>query len=196
MTADYSFREFQENQQRTLERAVRAHQAYREAWRAGRPFRGGMHWKKIAGREYLYKYRDRYGHGHSLGPRAPDTEGRWADFTRQRREAAARLGTQRQVLAEAARFCRAALIHRVCDPVTRILRYLAEGDLSGAPVMVIGTQALAAYEFAAGVFIEAPKTSSFWAGGTFSSSEVRRTTNSWSFFRSSSLAFGISPAIW
>ncbi|MGA9755583.1 MAG: GSU2403 family nucleotidyltransferase fold protein [Desulfobaccales bacterium] len=164
MAADYSFREFQESQQRTLDRAVRAHQAYREAVQASRPFKGGMHWKKIAGREYLYKYRDRYGHGRSLGARSPDTEGMWADFTAQRREAAARLGKQRQLLAEAARFCRAALIHRVPDPVTRILRYLTEGDLSGGPVMVIGTQALAAYEFAAGVFIEAPKASPFWSG--------------------------------
>ena len=30
--------------------------------------------------------------------------------------------------------------------------------------MVIGTQALGAYEFAAGVFIETPKTSPCWSG--------------------------------
>ena len=163
MAAEYSFRELQENQQRTLDQAVRAHQAYLEALEATRPFKGGMHWKKIAGREYLYRYRDRYGHGHSLGPRSPDTEGVWADFARQRLEAAAQLGAQRQRLAEAARFCRAALINRVPNLVTRILRYLTEGDLSGAPVMVIGPQALAAYEFAAGVFIETPKTSPCWS---------------------------------
>ena len=159
MAAEYSCREFQENQQRTLDQAVRAHQAYLEALEAIRPFKGGMHWKKITGREYLYKYRDRYGHGHSLGPRSPNTEGIWADFVRQRREAAARLGAERRRLAEAARFCRAALINRVPDPVTRTLQYLTPGDGSGAPLMVIGTQALAAYEFAAGVFIETPKTS-------------------------------------
>jgi hypothetical protein len=164
MAAEYSFHEFQENQQRTLDQAIRAHQAYLEALEASRPFKGGMHWKKISGRAYLYKYRDRYGHGHSLGPRSPNTEGIWADFARQRQEAAAHLGTQRRRLAEAARFCRAALINRVPDPVTRILRHLTESDLSGAPLMVIGTQALAAYEFAAGVFIETPKTSPGWPG--------------------------------
>jgi hypothetical protein len=164
MTAEYSFREFQENQQRTLDQAVRAHQAYLEAVEASRPFKGGMHWKKITGREYLYKYRDRYGHGHSLGPRSPDTEGIWAEFTRQRREAAARLGTQRQRLAEAARFCRAALINRVPDLVTRILRYLTPGDRANAPLMVMDTHALHAFEFAAGVFIDCPRTSPFWSG--------------------------------
>jgi len=39
MAADYSFREFQENQQRTLDQSVRAHQAYLEALEASRPSR-------------------------------------------------------------------------------------------------------------------------------------------------------------
>jgi hypothetical protein len=164
MATEYSFREFQENQQRTLDQAVQAHQAYLEALEVCRVFRGGMHWKKISGREYLYKYRDRLGHGHSLGPRSPDTEVIWADFARQRREAAAHLTAQRHRLAEAARFCRAARINRVPDPVRRIVHHLTEGDPGGAPLMVIGTQALAAYEFAAGVFIETPKNSPGWSG--------------------------------
>ncbi len=127
MAAEYFFREFQDNQQRTLNRAVEAYQAYLEAVQASRPLKGGMHWKKVKGREYLYKYRDRYGHGSSLGPRSPHTERLWAEFGRQRREMAALLGARRQQLAEAARFCRAALIHRVPEPVTRILRRLSAG---------------------------------------------------------------------
>ena len=89
MAATYFFREFQDNQQRTLNRAAAAYQAYLEAVQAGRPLKGGMHWKKIKGREYLYKYRDRYGHGSSLGPRSPHTEQLWAEFGRRRREIAA-----------------------------------------------------------------------------------------------------------
>ncbi|MCJ7818879.1 MAG: nucleotidyltransferase domain-containing protein, partial [Syntrophales bacterium] len=159
MAGEYFFREFQDNQQRTLNRAVEAYLAYLEAVQAGRPLKGGMHWKKVKGREYLYKYRDRYGHGSSLGPRSPHTERLWAEFGRQRREIAALLGARRQQLAEAARFCRAALIHRVLQPVTRILRYLPSSDLSAAPFMVIGAHALHAFEFAAGVFIDAPRDS-------------------------------------
>ena len=164
MAADYFFWEFRENQQRTLNRAVEAHQAYLEALQAGRPLKGGMHWKKIKGREYLYKYRDRYGHGQSLGPRSPHTERLWAEFGRQRREIAALLGARRQQLAEAARFCRAALIHRVPEPVTRILRRLAPGDLASEPLMVIDTHALHAFEFAAGVFIGTPPDSPLFSG--------------------------------
>jgi hypothetical protein len=164
MAAEYFFREFQPHQQRTLNRAAEAYQAYLEAVQAGQPLRGGMHWKKIKGREYLYKYRDRYGHGSSLGPRSPHTEGLWAEFGRQRREIAALLGARRQKLAEAARFCRAALIHRVPQPVARILRYLPPGDLTRAPLMVIDAHAFYAYEFAAGVFMDAQPDSLLWSG--------------------------------
>jgi hypothetical protein len=164
MAAEYYFREFQDNQQRTLNRAVEAYLAYLEAVQAGRPLKGGMHWKKIKGREYLYKYRDRSGHGSSLGPRSPHTEELWAEFGRQRREIAARLSARRQHMAEAARFCRAALIHRVSQPVTRILRYLPAGDFTAAPLMVIDTHALHAFEFAAGVFIDAPRDSGLIKG--------------------------------
>jgi hypothetical protein len=164
MEAEYAFREWQENQRRTLERAVQAYRHYQDALKDCGALKGGMHWKKIRGREYLYQYRDRYGHGRSLGPRSTETEGIWAEFVRQRPAVTARRRTQRQRLAEAARFCRAALLHRVPGPVTRILRHLETGDLSGPPVMVIGTQALHAYEFAAGVFIDSPKTSPFWSG--------------------------------
>jgi hypothetical protein len=164
MASEYSFREFQENQQRTLDRAVQVFQAYLEARQASRPLKGGMHWKKIKGRQYLYQYRDRYGNGHSLGPRSPATEQLFQEFERQRQDCAARLGRRRQQLAEEARFCRAALIHRVPDPVVRVLRRLEQEDLLGAPLMVIGTQALHALEFAAGAFIEAPKTSPLWSG--------------------------------
>ena len=164
MAPEYLFREFKASQHRTLDRAVAAYQAYLQAVQAGRPLKGGMHWKKIKGREYLYKYRDRAGHGSSLGPRSPETEGLFAEFGRRRREIAAQLDTRRQQLAEAARFCRAALIHRLPDPVVRILRHLSLGDLAGTPLMVIDTHALHAFAFAAGVFIDAPPDSPLFSG--------------------------------
>ena len=33
-----------------------------------------MHWKKSKSREYLFRSRDRFGYGKSLGPRSPETE--------------------------------------------------------------------------------------------------------------------------
>jgi len=162
MASEYRFREWQENQRRTLQMAMAVHQAYGEALKERLTLKGGMHWKTIKGRDYLYRYRDRQGHGGSLGPRSPATEERFREFGRQRRELTALLSARRRELAEAGRFCRAALIHRVPDPVVRILRTLSQGDLPGNQIMVIGAQALHAYEYAAGVFIEAPKGGRFW----------------------------------
>jgi len=84
MPAEYVLREFQQSQQETLDRAVQAYRAYLDILKASRPLKGGMHWKKIKGKEYLYKYRDRYGHGHSLGPRSPETERRFGEFRDRR----------------------------------------------------------------------------------------------------------------
>ncbi len=163
MAAEYSFREFEKTQQETLERAVQAHQAYLSALKDSRPLKGGMHWKKIKGKQYLYKYRDRYGNGASLGARSPETERLFAEFGSEHRALTALLASRREHLAVAARFCRAAQIHRVPEVVIRIVRHLEFGGPLGAPLRVIGTQALNAYEFTAGVFIDAPKGSPFWS---------------------------------
>jgi len=164
MAAEYSFREFQENQQRTLDQTIQTFQAYLETRQASRALKGSMHWKTVKGRQYLYKYRDRYGRGHSLGPRSPATEQLFQEFRRQRQEMAARLGHWRRQLREMARFCRAALLHRVPDLVVRVLRRLEQEELPGTPLMVMGAQALHAFEFAAGVFLETPKDSPLWSG--------------------------------
>jgi hypothetical protein len=164
MAVEYFFREFEATQLETLARAIRAHESYLSALKSGRPLKGGMHWKKIKGKDYLYKYRDRYGNGESLGPRSPETERRFTEFGRERHELATLLASHREELATAARFCRAALIHRVPELVIKIVRRLEMDGLMGAAVTVIGTHALNAYEFAAGVFIDVPKGSPFWSG--------------------------------
>lgn len=153
MTGGYVLTELTATQRQTFRAAVEIYQAYLEALNQSRPLKGGMHWKKIRGRDYLYRYRDRHGHGESLGPRSEPTEGLFADFARERREVAARLRRERQRLQEQARFCRAALIHRVPRLPAKILRRLEQHEIGGN-LLVIGTAAIYAYEFAAGVFLE------------------------------------------
>jgi len=150
MKDGHAFTELTEGQRQIYQGAVEIYRAYLEAVSQNRLLRGGMHWKKIRGREYLYRYRDRYGHGGSLGPRSPQTEQVLGDFSRQRQALAARLQGLRLRLAEQARFCRAALIHQVPQAMVKILRRLEQHDL-GRNLLVIGTTALYAYEFAAGV---------------------------------------------
>lgn len=152
MTTTGAFIELTASQRQTYRAAVALYQAHLETIRQDRTLKGGMHWKKIHGREYLYRYWDRHGHGQSLGPRSPHTEEVFGNFVHERREVNSRLRDERLRLAEQARFCRAALIHRVPQAVVKILRHLEQHDL-GRNLLVIGSTALCAYEFAAEVFL-------------------------------------------
>jgi hypothetical protein len=149
----YTFKELTPGQRQTYQAAVELYQAYLAARKECRTFRGGMHWKKIRGRDYLYRYRDRYGHGESLGHRSEDTERLFAGFTRKRREIISRVRRERLGLQEHTRYCRAARVHRLPLTTAKIMRRLEEHPL-GANLMVIGTAAIYAYEGAAGVFLD------------------------------------------
>ena len=152
MTGASPYQELTEGQRQICRATAEIYPTYLETLRQGLTFKGGMHWKRIRGREYLYRYRDRLGHGESLGPRSEQTERLFGDFTRQRQEVSARLRVLRLRLSEQARFCRAALIHRVPRTAILILRRLEQHDL-GRNLLVIGAAAIYAYEFAAGVFL-------------------------------------------
>lgn len=149
-------KEMTDNQRRVFIDAVQLFDAYRAAFQKNRAYRGGMHWKKSKGREYLFRTRDRNGYGQSLGPRSPETEKMLSDFQRSKIAAKDRLDGLKERLAEQARFCRAALIQRVPRVVTAILRVLDNHRMLGKNVMVVGTNALYAYEAAAGVLLDRP----------------------------------------
>jgi len=152
------FKEMSDNQRRVYLDAVQLYEAFISAFQKSRSYRGGMHWKKAKGRQYLFKTRDRYGYGKSLGPRSIETEKILADFRKAKKEAKDRLVTLKQRLNEQSRFCKAAMIQRVPRIVTGVLRVLDQRKLLGQNILVIGTNALYAYEAAAGVFLDRPLT--------------------------------------
>ena len=144
------WQELTPGQRQTYQHTVAIYQDYLQALIDSRVFLGGMHWKKIRGRDYLYRYRDRLGHGESLGPRSEETERLFTDFTRERREATARLQQERRRLQEQARFCRAARLPRLPKTAAKILGRLAQHP-AGRNLLVLGGTAIFAYEYAAGV---------------------------------------------
>ncbi|RJR44567.1 MAG: hypothetical protein C4567_04320 [Deltaproteobacteria bacterium] len=153
MAQDYSLTEFTPGQHHTYRATAEIYRAYLQAGSRSRAFKGGMHWKKIRGKDYLYRYRDRLGHGESLGPRSENTERLFESFSRERREAFALLTRAGLRLKEQMRYCRAARIQRVPQTAARILRRLEEHP-SGQDLLVIGAAAVYAYEAAAGVFLD------------------------------------------
>ncbi len=62
------FKEMSDNQRRVYIDTAQLYEAFMAAYHKSRAYRGGMHWKKAKGREYLFRSRDRYGYGKSLGP--------------------------------------------------------------------------------------------------------------------------------
>jgi hypothetical protein len=124
--------------------------AWKEAKAGARHYRYGMHWKRIRGREYLYRPIDAAGNARSLGPRSPETERVRAEFDDGRQRNAARLAELEEKLEEQSRLNRALRINRVRNIAARVLRKLAERDAL-LDFRVIGTFALYAYEARAGV---------------------------------------------
>lgn len=152
------YREMNDNQRRVFIDTVQLYDAY-STLQKNRSCKGGMHWKKAKGREYLFRSHDRYGYGKSLGLRSPQTEKILADFRTAKQQVKNRLSALQDRLEEQSRFCKAALIQRVPRTVAGILRVLDRYNIFGRNVIVIGTNAMYAYEAAAGVFFDSPMMS-------------------------------------
>jgi len=117
--------------------------------------RGGLHWKKVAGRDYLVRTIDRHGGNRSLGPRSPETEETYREFTETKRDLDERIRSINQEVARQAKFCVAAGINRVPRIAADIVRSLDAGGLLGSHLIILGSHALYAYEMAAGVQLKA-----------------------------------------
>ena len=146
--------EMKDDQRRIYIDAAQLHEAYMDAFIKYRTYRGGMHWKKSKGKEYLFRSLDRYGYGKSLGPRSGETELTYHEFHNKKKQLLARLKHLKDRLKGQARYCKAARIARVPRTVTAILRLLEQHQLLGRNLQVIGTNALYAYEARAGIFLE------------------------------------------
>ena len=148
------FKEMTDNQRRAFIDTIQLYEAFVAAFNKNRSYRGGMHWKKSKGREYLFRSRDRFGYGKSLGPRSYETEKILAQFQQGKQHEKERLSALKDRLKEQSRFCKAALIQRAPRIVCSILRLLDQQNILGRNVMVIGTNAMYAYEASAGVFFD------------------------------------------
>jgi hypothetical protein len=113
-----------------------------------RRFRGSIAWKRVAGREYLY--RKRRADWRSLGPRNEDTERLYESFVSGRDQIKKRLASLDARLRRSARVNRALNLGRVPFIAARIIRRLADEKLLGSSLLIIGTPALFVYERMAG----------------------------------------------
>ncbi len=110
---------------------------------------GGMYWRVINSKAYLYKYAtDPAGlqQTKSLGPRTPRTEATYRDFQEAKKPLEARLAGVEARIKELAPVWRTLRLPAIDRSAGRILRTLDQANLVGTSVLVIGTYALKAYE--------------------------------------------------
>ena len=131
--------------------ATAAFDSLRDAQRQAKDYRGGMHWKTVAGKDYLYRSSDRRGNAKSLGPRSAATEQMLAEFSRRKLEIAERVASLRELADTTARVNAALRLGAVPNEVADVCIALDGAQLLDKAVMVIGTNALHAYAYLGGV---------------------------------------------
>jgi hypothetical protein len=118
-------------------------------------FRGGLYWKIVAGSDYLVRTTGPHRGNRSLGPRSPETEKAYREFTETKRDLDARIKSINEEIARQAKFCVAAGVNRVPRLAADIVRSLDSSGLLGSHLIILGSHAMYAYEMAAGVQLKA-----------------------------------------
>jgi hypothetical protein len=144
------FSELNGEQRRQLIDTQQVFETWREAsHEAKRRFAGSMRWAERHGADYLLRKIGRT--ETSLGRRSADTERIYEAFAKGRIESRDRLKGLTQRLNELAPVNRAMGLGRVPVIAARILRRCDDAGLLGEHLTIVGTNAMFAYEVAAGV---------------------------------------------
>lgn len=139
--------------------AINLADAY-EAWlplaRAEPAYADRLQWKTVAGRQYLYRIRDRQGNGSSLGPRGPENEKLYDQYQAAKADLRDRVARISPTLDEAAAVYRALRLPMIDSYAGRLLRELDLRELLGPVVLAVGTTATAAYQLEAACLFHSP----------------------------------------
>ena len=149
--------EFNGDQRREFVNTQQRFSAWTDARRRLAETRGSLVWQHSKGTDYLARsYYDKEGirRQTSLGPRAERTEQIKVDFEKGREEARARFAGIDAAMTRQAAINRALNLGRVPLIGARIVRQLDGSALLASGVRVIGTNAIYAYEAAAGVVVD------------------------------------------
>jgi len=113
--------------------------------------------KKVGGYEYLYQIHDRGGNGTSLGPWDTEKQDQFERYREAKDSAKQRISGARQALDESSRIARALRLPLLSSDAGPILREADKRGLLGSHLLVVGTNAMAAYALeAAGTFNNVP----------------------------------------
>lgn len=139
-----------DNQIRVLNDTALIYEGYLVAHRERSKYPGWMYFKPKQGNEYLFHATDRKGNGRSLGRRSDETERTMNDFRAAKDAAEERFNGLAKRMHDQARFCKAARINRLPAMAGKIIRTMERLGVADNFV-VVGTNALYAYESEAGI---------------------------------------------
>ncbi|TIO26780.1 nucleotidyltransferase domain-containing protein [Mesorhizobium sp.] len=131
--------------------------ALMEARKKAKSFRGSLVWHTVSGTEHLMRsYYDSTGARRQKveGQRSPATEAQKADWEASRASARQTLSARQEQMERQSAVNRALRLGRVPLIAARIIRAIDDAGLLGAGIRVAGTNAIYAYEAAAGVFVD------------------------------------------
>ncbi len=146
--------EINENARRILIDVSQLYEAYLAADSQFRSHRGSMRWKKVNGKDYLFRQRNSRGDGKSLGARDARTQEIYDNFHARKAELGERRKSLLDRLAQQRGFCIAAGINRVPKIAADVARSIRLVNTGSHPLIVVGTNALFAYENIAGVHLD------------------------------------------
>jgi len=151
------FIELDNDQRRERVNTEQRFAAWSEARKRARSFRGSLVWHEAKGQTYLTRsYYDSAGIRRQKieGRRGSETEAVKASWEAGRNEAEARVKQLHQVLDRQRAINRALRLGRVPAMGARIIRAIDDAGLLGRGLRVVGTNAIYAYEAAAGVMVD------------------------------------------
>ncbi len=139
---------FGNEQLRTLENLATAYDAWLTEARARPASAPSLHWKTVRGKDYLYE-KNSAGNARSLGPRSRETAHKYGAYEKYRdlrSEAKTRLSRVEERIYELGRMYRALGLPLLDATAGAILREADVRRLLGKAIIVVGTNAMAAYE--------------------------------------------------
>jgi hypothetical protein len=146
------FNELDGDQRRTYIDTAQVYETYREACDDAHDYAGTMHWKTVGGQEYLYRRFTR--RAECLGLRNAETEAQYQEFSNGKAAITERVAALKGRLKAQGAMARAARIDRVPPIAAKLLQAVNDEPALKDTVMVVGTNALWAYEALAGVQFE------------------------------------------
>ncbi|WP_404476331.1 GSU2403 family nucleotidyltransferase fold protein [Novosphingobium sp. BL-52-GroH] len=149
-------RPFSDEQSRLLVNLRQRYEVWIDAERELAALPYDLRRKAVNGHEYLYRIFDRGGNGRSLGPMTPELELQLLTYRADKEALKERIRGLRPALAESAALYRALRLPLLSADAGPILRECDRRALLGSHLLVIGTNAIAAYMAEANGRIDLP----------------------------------------